>query len=268
MTVPLTPQLSQRSILRYLELLRVLVERNLSARYRGSLLGIYWSLLNPLVMTIVYTLIFGATFKEDYNDSVVNYVLAVFTGSVVIQFFSASTSQALMSIVGNGGLLNKIKLPVSIFPVSTIAANLFQFSVAILPLLVVITLATSKSLLNVLVLLIPITSLMLVCIGVGFFVSTLYVFFRDLPYFYELITFFLFIGTPIFYPASIIKGRAEIILKINPIAPIIENIRQISLFGDTPDLKTALETLLIGIIFLSIGWAWFRIRRADFMDLL
>jgi len=268
MTALLTPTLSKRSLARYLELLRVLVERNLSVRYRGSLLGIFWSLLNPMVMTLVYTGIFGATFTKDYNNSVVNYVLAVFTGSVVIQFFSASTSQALTSIVGNGGLLNKVKLPMSIFPVSIITANLFQFAIAVLPLLVGITLIRSKSLLNVLALFIPLTSLVLVCIGIGFLVSTLYVFFRDLPYFYELICFFLFIGTPIFYPASIIKGRAEFILKINPIAPIIENIRQISLFGQPPDFATSLETLLVGAIFLGIGWAWFRLRRLDFMDLL
>ena len=111
----------------YIELLQVLVSRNLKVRYRGSFLGIYWSLLNPLIMTGLYTAIFGATFAKYYDNSVTNYILAAFTGLVVINFFSASTSQALSSVVSNGALLNKIRLPVSIFPVSMIVANVFQF---------------------------------------------------------------------------------------------------------------------------------------------
>src|SRR4028118_2207761 len=83
---------------RYWELLHVLVVRNLKVRYRGSFLGVYWSLLNPLIMTGLYTAIFGAAFASYYSNSIVNYVLAAFTGLVVINFFSSSTSQALSSI--------------------------------------------------------------------------------------------------------------------------------------------------------------------------
>lgn len=161
---------------RYWELLQVLVARNLKVRYRGSLLGVYWSLLNPLIMTGLYTAIFGATFASYYGNSILNYVLAAFTGLVVINFFSASTSQALTSVVGNGSLLNKISLPVSIFPVSMICANIFQFSVGTFPLLALMTLINSKSLVNVLALLFPVLALVLVSTGISFLVSALYVF--------------------------------------------------------------------------------------------
>jgi lipopolysaccharide transport system permease protein len=214
---------------RYLELLQVLVTRNLKVRYRGSFLGIYWSLLNPLIMTGLYTAIFGATFASYYGNSILNYILAAFTGLVVINFFSASTSQALSSVVGNGALLNKIRLPVSIFPVSMIVSNVFQFTMGAFPLLAVITLINSKSLVNVLALLLPFLSLVLVCTGIGFLVSSLYVFFRDLPYFYELIVFMLGIGTPIFYPATIVPNAIKPFLEVNPLSPIIESIRQIAL---------------------------------------
>ncbi len=253
---------------RYVEVLRVLVERNLSARYRGSFLGIYWSLLNPIVTTSVYTAIFGATFKEYYGNSVLKYILAVFTGFVLIQFFSTSTGHALTSIVNNGGLLNKVKLPMSLFPVSMIAANAFQFFAAVFPILAIITLVTSKSLLNVIALLIPLTALILVCTGIGFLVSTLYVFFRDLPYFYELVCFFVFLGTPIFYPSEIVQGRVKFFLEINPIAPIIDTVRQISLSGSLPSATAMLSSVLTGMIFLAIGWAWFRTQKSRFMDLL
>ena len=183
---------------RYWGLLHVLVERNLKVRYRGSFLGVYWSLLNPLIMTGLYTAIFGTTFASYYGNSIVNYILAAFTGLVVINFFSASTNQALSSIVSNGGLLNKINLPASVFPVSMIAANLFQFTVGAFPLLVIITLVNSKSFVNVMALLFPFTALILFSTGVSFITSALYVFFRDLPYFYELVVFVLWMSSPVF----------------------------------------------------------------------
>ncbi|MFM6005772.1 MAG: ABC transporter permease, partial [Sphaerospermopsis kisseleviana] len=161
---------------RYWELLHVLVVRTLKVRYRGSILGVYWSLLNPLIMTGLYTAIFGATFSSYYGNSIINYVLAAFTGLVVINFFSASTSQALASVVGNGALLNKIRLPVSVFPVSTVASNIFQFSVGAFPLLALMTLFNAKSVVNVLALVFPFLALVLVSTGIGFLVSALYVF--------------------------------------------------------------------------------------------
>jgi len=253
---------------RYWELLYVLVAQNLSVRYRGSFLGVYWSLLNPLIMTGIYTVIFGAAFAEYYDDSFLNYVLAAFTGLVVTNFYSSSTSQALPSVVGNGGLLNKIRLPVGVFPISSIAANVFQFSVGVLPLLVIVTIITSKNLLNVLALSLPIFSLALVCMGVGFFVSTLYVFFRDLSYFYELVCFVAWIGSPVFYPPEIVPEPVQPFLALNPLATIMESLRQISLSGDLPDLSYIGHSLLSGMILLTVGWLFFRWLRPQFMDLL
>lgn len=253
---------------RYQELLSVLMSRNLKNRYRGSFLGLYWSLLNPLIMTGLYTAIFGTAFASYYNNSILNYVLAAFTGLVVINFFSASTSQALSSVVGNGALLNKIRLPVSVFPVSMVAANVFQFSFAVLPLLAIMTLVNSKSLTNVFALLLPFLSLILVSTGVGFLVSALYVFFRDLPYFYELIVFVIWISTPIFYPSAIVPKQVQPFLALNPLAPIIESLRQITLSGVFPDTILISSALLNGVIFLCFGWFCFHLWRSKFMDLL
>ncbi|HEY9798914.1 MAG TPA: ABC transporter permease [Leptolyngbyaceae cyanobacterium] len=253
---------------RYWELLLVLVMRNLKVRYRGSLLGVYWSLLNPLIMTGLYSAIFGTTFASYYGNSILNYILAAFTGLVVINFFSASTSQALSSVVGSGPLLNKIRLPVSVFPVSMVAANIFQFAVGAFPLLVIITLINSKSIVNLLALLLPCLSLVLVSTGVGFLVSALYVFFRDLPYFYELVVFVLWISSPVFYPAAIVPPQVKPFLVLNPLSPIIESFRQITLSGNLPDLSLIWGGLLGSIIMLSLGWVCFHMWRHHFMDLL
>lgn len=259
---------SNADVQHYLELLQVLVERNLKVRYRGSFLGIYWSLLNPLIMTGLYTAIFGATFAKYYDDSVMSYVLAALTGLIVINFFSASTMQALTSVVSNGALLNKIRLPVSVFPVSMITANVFQFLMGAYPLLAVVALVKSQNILNVIAILLPFVALVLFCVGVGFLVSALYVFFRDLPYFYELITFMLWISSPVFYPAAIVPPSVKPFLSINPLSPIIESLRQITLSGNLPDVMMIVSALLSSTIFALLGWAYFHHSRSQFMDLL
>jgi ABC-type polysaccharide/polyol phosphate export permease len=252
----------------YWELLTVLIRRNLKRRYRGSFLGIYWSLLNPLIMTGLYTAIFGATFASYYDNSTINYILAAFTGLVVINFFSSSTAQALASVVENGAIVNKIRLPLFIFPLSCIGANVFQLLMGVFPLLVVVTIVLSKSPINVISLTFPLISLTLVCLGMGFLMSALYVFFRDLSYFYELLTFLLWVSSPVFYPADIVPKAVQQFLILNPLLPIIESIRQISLSGNPPEFSLVTNAFLSGSIVLVLGAVAFYYLQSRFMDLL
>jgi ABC-type polysaccharide/polyol phosphate export permease len=259
-------------IKRYWELLHVLAEREIKIRYRGSLLGVYWSLFNPLIMTGLYTMIFGALFKKYYHNSLIEYMLAAFTGLTVIHFYQGSTSLALPSVVSNGSLLNKIRLPVSVFPTSIIIANTFQLLVGMLPVLVIVTLVLSPhpilSIINVITIPIALSALVLVSAGIAFLVSALFVFFRDLPFFYELIQFVLWLSSPVFYPAEIVVPAIRPILAINPLYPIIQSLRQIVLSGDLPNLTLILQACLSGIIILGIGWTVFHWLRPKFMDLL
>jgi lipopolysaccharide transport system permease protein len=252
----------------YMELLRVLVGRSLKVKYRGSFLGVYWSLLSPMVMTGLYTAVFGTAFSGYYNNSIISYVMAAFTGLIVINFFAASTSQALVSIVQNGPLLNKIRLPISVFPLSIVIANTFQLFVGIFPVLSVMTLIRSGSWLNVLSLPLPFIALIFLCWGVGLLVSSLYVFFRDLPYFYELVVFVIWMGSPVFYPSAIVPSAVKPYINLNPIVPIIDSIRQIVLSQDTPDMILICRALLSGIVFALIGMWFFRACRSKFIDLL
>jgi len=256
------------NLARYLELLQVLVSRNLKVRYRGSFLGIYWSLLSPLMMTAAYTTIFGMAFVRYYQNSLTTYMLEVFAGLIVINFFSASTTQALTSVVQNGGLLNKIRLPVNVFPLSMVAANVFQFACGSLPFLIIAALVTSKSLINVIALVVPLLSLVCLCTGVGLIVSALFVFFRDLPYFYELVVSLIWFGSPVFYPIDIVPPSIRPILAINPLASIIESVRQITLSGDFPDLTLIGASLFSSCVVLAVGWKLFYNLRPQFMDLL
>jgi lipopolysaccharide transport system permease protein len=256
---------------RYWELISVLAGRELKVRYRGSFLGVYWSLFNPLMMTGLYAKLFGDAFKKYYHDSIWQYTLAAFTGLTVIHFFNSSTSQSLSSIVNNGSLLNKVKLPVSVFPISIIIANTFQLVVGMFPLLMLVTIILSpyaSSSINIAAISLPLLSLVAISTGIGFLVSSLYVFFRDLPFLYELVQFMLMMSSPIFYPADIVPADIRPFLELNPLYPVIESLRQIVLSGHPPDLFLVLRSLLSGIIILTIGWTCFNWLRPRFMDLL
>jgi lipopolysaccharide transport system permease protein len=259
------------AIHRYWELVSVLAGRELKVRYRGSFLGVYWSLFNPLMMTGLYAIIFGAVFKRYYHDSLWEYILAAFTGLTVIQFYNTSTSQALVSIVGNNSLLNKVKLPISIFPISIIVANTFQLLIGMLPLLIVVSIFLSpnpSSLINIIAIPLPLIALILIATGVGFLTSSLYVFFRDLPFLYELVQFVILMGSPTFYPSEIVDVRIRPFLGLNPLYPVIESLRQIVLSGNLPDLFLIMRALLSGAIIFGIGWICFNWLRPKFMDLL
>lgn len=256
---------------RYWELVSVLAGREIKTRYRGSFLGVYWSLFNPLTMTGLYAAIFGAAFKKYYHDSLWEYILAAFTGLAVIHFYNGSTAQALTSVVGNASLLNKIKLPVSVFPVSIIIANTFQLLVGMFPLLMIVTFITSprlSSLVNILAIPLPLIALLLISMGIGFLTSSLYVFFRDLPFFYELVQFVLMLSSPIFYPAEIVDPIIRPFLEMNPIYPVIESLRQIVLSDTLPNVFLITRALLSGSIILAIGWVCFNWLRPKFMDLI
>ncbi|NJK34728.1 MAG: ABC transporter permease [Oscillatoriales cyanobacterium SM2_2_1] len=252
---------------RYVELVHVLAERALVARYRGSILGVYWSVLSPVMMSVIYTGIFGTAFLQYYNNSYWHYALAVFTGMVTFNFFSGATSQALTSVVHNGGLLNKVKLPMSVFPVAIIVANCFQLVVGTLPLLAILTLWQTQNPLLVLALLLPLLAMVGVCLGMGLLVSGLYVFFRDLPYFYEIMVAVLSIATPLFYPPEIIPPRFGVILSLNPLAVIIQVVRGIVLEGVVAwDLMGT--ALMAGGLLLLLGLVMFQSWRSHYMDLL
>ena len=253
---------------RYYELLSMLASRTLKTRYRGSVLGVFWSLSNPLLMTCVYTLIFGSNFASFYGNSISNYVFATMIGLFVLNFFSQTSGQALTSVVSNGGLLNKVRLPISIFPMAFVASNAFQFAVGPLLLLAVITLYKSHSVVNLIALCIPLTGLLLTTIGFSLVTSALYVYFRDLPYMYEILMFVVWMTSPIFYPAAFVPARVQPYLAINPLTFTVGSIRQLALAPNVPDVHLMISSLLVGIVVAAAGAGVFFARKRDFMDLL
>ncbi len=253
---------------RYVELLQLIASRILQTKYRGTVLGVFWSLSSPIMMTAIYSLVFGTAFASYYHGSITAYVFATFVGLGVINVFSQTTSQALTSIVVNGALLNKVRMPYSIFPISTVAANAFQFFVGTFPLLCIVTAVETHNPVNVLALLFPVLALILVATGFSLMTSGLYVYFRDLPYLYEMVLFVVWTTSPIFYPASLVPPRVQPYLALNPLVFIVGSFRQIALSKAWPDLHLIGAALLSGLVYLFIGLTVFAFLKRDFMDLL
>ena len=246
----------------------VLFSRALKTRYRGSVLGILWSALNPLGMAAVYAAIFGRTFAAYYGGSTVAYGAAVYIGLTIVGFFVGGTTQALPSIVQNGGLLNKMRIPFAAFPLSMLGAYGFQQLVGSLPLIAMLSLVENHNPLHLIVLLVPLGALAMFSTGVGLFVSGANVFFRDVPHLYELVTFLLWITTPVFYPAAIVPPQLARILVFNPLFPIVESARRLVLTPALPDASMLGLAVLESAATLLLGVLAFRAMRPRFMDLV
>jgi len=143
--------------------------------------GILWSFSNPLLMTLMYTVVFGSAFLQYFDHSIVRYLVYVFVGLSVVTFFLNATSEALLTIVTNGALLNKIALPPAVFPLASVAANLFQQLCTTFPVVFIISIVVTHD--PVRVLLVPsFGGFALLTTGFALALAALYVFFRDLSY--------------------------------------------------------------------------------------
>jgi ABC-type polysaccharide/polyol phosphate export permease len=253
---------------RMLELVRMTAVRSLKVRYRGTALGVLWSFANPIMMTAVYTTIFGTAYRQYYGGSIVRYVLAAFVGLVVVSFFLGGTSEALASVVGNGTLLNKIAVPPAVFPMAAVASNVFQQAVTTFPLLFVMSIFVTHDALRAVLVPVVLLGLVLLTTGFGLALSAVYVFFRDLPHLWAIAGFVLWITSPLFYPAEIAPAAIRPWFAINPVANEIAALRDVVTGTGPVHMLPVLGSLVAGVIAFALGSAVFASVRREFMDLL
>jgi ABC-type polysaccharide/polyol phosphate export permease len=140
--------------------------------------------------------------------------------------------------------------------------------VGVVPVLAIITVITSHSLINVVALIVPVVSLMMTAVAFAFMTSALYVYFRDLQYLYELFIFVLFLTSPIFYPIELVPPQVRRFVEFNPFATMVSSVRDIAISGGRPHLSLMALSFGEGFIALAVGVALFLLVKSDFMDLL
>jgi lipopolysaccharide transport system permease protein len=259
---------SPAGIRRQFELVRMSAVRQLKSRYRGTSLGVLWSFANPLLMTALYTVIFGTAFASYYGGSISRYVFSAFVGVVVVTFFSQATTEALGTVVANGGLLNKIALDSETFPVAAIAANAFQHLVTTFPIILVLSAVLTHDPIRVLLVPVVLVGVVALCAGVGLVLAALYVFFRDLAYLWGVFAFVIWMTCPVFYPAALVPVTVRPLLSVNPVGMGIGALREVALGRGPLDYNLIAAFIVVAAASALIGHAIFRSLRHEFMDLL
>lgn len=250
-----------------------ITKRNISARYRGSFLGLLWSFAYPLMMLCVYTFVFGFIFKARWGipqlaDNNAAFPLIMFCGLSVFNLFAEVVNTSPLLIVNNTNFVKKVIFPLEIIPISTVS-TIFYYGTTwfILLLIGVLTLLPT---LTWTALLLPITiiPLAIFSIGISFLISAFGVYLRDINHLANIITQILFFITPIFYPIELVPERFRWIIQINPLTYFIEETRKLFIYGEMPDLKICSILLVISLIVFQIGFFCFSKMKKGFADVL
>jgi len=249
------------TLLKYKDLLFELVLRDIKVKYKKSILGIMWSILNPLLMMLVMTIVFSTIFKS----SIPNFPMYLIIGQTLFSFFGESTNMALMSIIYNAGLIKKVYIPKYIFPLSK---SLFALSNLFFSLIAVFIVAIfTKIEFNFYILLfpIPIFLLFLFSLGIGLVVATYSVFFRDIAHLYQILLLIWTYMTPIFYPITILPGTYIKIILYNPLFCYITFARDLILESKVSDIKLVLLCFLYSLVSMIIGICVFKKNEKKFI---
>lgn len=220
-----------------------------------------WSLLNPLLMMMVITIVFSTLFRFDIK----NFPIYLLTAQVLFNFYSEATNMAMTSIIGNGSLIRKVYIPKYIFPLSKVLSSFVNLIFSLFAIIIMIIITKVKITWVILLFPLPLIYVLLFSIGMGLILSALSVFFRDMLHLYGVILTAWSYLTPIFYPANIIPDRFKFFLEFNPMYYIIECFREIVLYGKVPSLKLNLICLLFCTISLLIGMFVFYKKQDKFI---
>ena len=234
------------------DLSRVLIERDLKLRYKRSLLGVAWSLLNPLAQLLVFSLIFRLVIPL----GIPNYAAFLFTGLLAWNWFQSSLYEATGAIVDNRELIRRPGFSAVILPVVTVATNFIHYLFA-LPVLMVFLWMNGIALQSTaLVLPVIFAVQFLFTLSLSYFVATLHVTFRDTQYLLGIVLLLGFYLSPVFYDASAIPERFQVIYRLNPMVMLIDAYRQILLQGQLPQ---GIDLLALSLISAGILWISHRI---------
>ncbi|MEK3783969.1 ABC transporter permease [Paenibacillus sp. FSL R5-0810] len=246
---------------KYRFLLRELVVNDIKLRYRRSVLGVIWSVLHPLLMMVVLTLVFSNLFKSDIE----NFPVYVFTGRLVWDLFYQSTISSMSSITANASLIKKVYIPKYIFPLARCLSSLVNTLFSLVALFLVMIVVDVKITPVMLLLPLAIFYIFLFTTGIALFLSSYTVFFRDLNYLYEVFTTAWMYFTPIFYPPTVLPEKFQFIFQINPLYYMVDYFREIVMFATFPSMRHNLLCFAIGLVAFLVGFYTFYRKQDKFI---
>lgn len=255
---------------RYSFLMSQLISRDFKVKYKRSVLGVLWSILQPILMMTVMAIVFSQMFK--FKVEGINYLVYLMTGIIMFNYFSDATNNAMVSVVYNFGLINKVYIPKYIFPIAKCLFSGINFVLTLIPWFAIILLSyfglgEYTCHLNIWYILIPyiFVCLFLFSLGIGMILSCVSVFLRDMFYIYSIILTIWNYLTPVFYSIEILPENLQSIFKLNPLYLYITGVRSIVLAGERPSLIQLGSMALVSVITLLIGLVVFRKKQDKFI---
>lgn len=247
-----------REVVRYRDLVVQIIRRDILTRYKRSVLGVAWTMLNPLGTMIILTFAFSRIFSN-----IPGYAAYVLSGLIGWTFFAQTTNAAISHLVWGGGLLKRIYVPRTVFALSAIGTGLVNVLLSLIPLLAVTIIIGIPIRASILVLPVSILILAMFSLGVGLIVSAVAVYFTDVAEMYQIVLTAWMYLTPVIYPETILPDRYRIwIAWLNPMYHLIRIFRDPVYGGTIPDIQTLLYSGIVSILILTIGWIFFT-RKAD-----
>ena len=237
------------AVRKYRFLIRQLVGRDFKTKYKRSILGVFWSFLNPLLTMAVQYVVFSNLFRFD----VAHYQAYLIIGIVLFNFFSESTNMALGSIIGNAGLITKVYIPKYIYPLTRVLSSLVNLVISLIPLMLVVLFSgiiPTKAYFLVVFVLICLTVFSL---GIGLLLGAAMVFFRDVQFLWGVLTMIWMYLTPIFYPASILPENVAWVLNVNPMYYFVTFARTCIIEGVSPEPFVYFQCALMALGSLIVG---------------
>jgi len=249
-----------KKIYEYREMLKNNVRKELRARYKGSVLGFFWTFLNPLLQLVVYSIVFSTVMKVKVPNY--NYTIFLFVGLVPWNFLQASVQQSTTIITVNSNLIKKIYFPRVILPLTVTLTNLINMLLTFI--IVFIALFAFGSHVSIWYIFLPVIIVVegIFVLALTLFISSMTVYFRDLEHIIGIILMAWTYLSPVIYPSEYIPSSVFKLFKMNPMFSVIESYRDVLMFNRQPDMLGLLYVFMLAVLLLAIGYVVFdRLQR-------
>lgn len=251
---------------RYRFLLEDLISRDLKVKYRRSVLGFLWSILNPLLMMLVITAVFQNLFR--WGDDMPYFPIYYLTGWLIFNFVMEATSAAMVSIISAAPLIKKVYVPKYIFPLEKILFSFVNMLFSLVAVAIVVAVLQMPIHWTVLLFPIPMIFALLFSIGLGFILAAFNVFFRDIGHLYSVWTTAWMYLTPVIYPDSMIvkmPAFVQAVIRCNPLYYYVDYFRQVVMYGTVPGWKETLLCIAISLVVFALGLFVFKRKQDRFI---
>ncbi len=251
-----------QELYKYRELLKTNVKKEIRGKYKGSFLGVLWSFINPLLMTLVYAIVFPFILK----NTTPHYVTYLIIGILPWNWFTMVIAQGTTSFLSNAGIIKKVYFPREIIPISVVTSGLVNFLISCL--IIIVFLICSGIGFSKYILFFPIILIAeyIVCLAVVFLTSAINVYIKDAEYIINFLVTMLFYATPVLYTMDMFPARFQKILLLNPLVTIINSYRNIFFYQVMPGIKSLLIIILVGLVLLYFSYKIFKMLEKGFAE--